>query len=201
MLFGIRPCVGGTLLIRGERKGIRSVRDAIAAGIAYLPEDRLAEGLFLEQSVERNVVAADLASLRNRAGLIPPSRLRQKSNRWLTELAIKAPSGRTPVSALSGGNQQRVVLAKWLSTRPGILMLNGPTVGVDVGSKRAIHDQLRELAARGMGILIISDDLPELAGNCNRILVMHQGRLVDELSGADCDAETIARRLTSFQSR
>jgi simple sugar transport system ATP-binding protein len=201
MLFGIRPCAGGTLLIRGERKRIRSVRDAIAAGIAYLPEDRLAEGLFLEQSVERNVVAADLASLRNRAGLIPPSRLRQESNRWLTELAIKAPSGRIPVSALSGGNQQRVVLAKWLSTRPGILILNGPTVGVDVGSKQAIHDQLRELAARGMGILIISDDLPELAGNCNRILVMHQGRLVDELSGADCDAETIAGRLTSFQSR
>jgi simple sugar transport system ATP-binding protein len=201
MLFGIRPCAGGTLLIRGERKRIRNVRDAIAAGIAYLPEDRLAEGLFLEQSVERNVVAADLASLRNRAGLIPPSRLRQESNRWLTELAIKAPSGRIPVSALSGGNQQRVVLAKWLSTRPGILILNGPTVGVDVGSKQAIHDQLRELAARGMGILIISDDLPELAANCNRILVMHQGRLVDELSGADCDADSIARRLTSFQSR
>jgi simple sugar transport system ATP-binding protein len=147
------------------------------------------------------VVAADLASLRNRAGLIPPSRLRQESNRWLTELAIKAPSGRIPVSALSGGNQQRVVLAKWLSTQPGILILNGPTVGVDVGSKQAIHEQLRELAARGRGILIISDDLPELAGNCNRILVMHQGRLVDELSGADCDAETIAGRLTSFQSR
>jgi simple sugar transport system ATP-binding protein len=201
MLFGIQPCSGGTLLIRGEKKRIGNVRDAIAAGIAYLPEDRLAEGLFLEQSVERNVVAADLASLRNRAGLIPPSRVRQETARWLTELAIKAPSGQIPVSALSGGNQQRVVLAKWLSTRPGILILNGPTVGVDVGSRQAIHDQLRELAARGMGILLISDDPPELAANCNRILVMHQGRVVDEFSGGECDGDTIARRLSSFQSR
>ncbi len=201
MLFGIRPCVGGTLLIRGERKAIRSVQDAMAAGIAYVPEDRLAEGLFLKQSIERNMVAANLPSLRNRAGLIPPSRLREESNRWLKELAIKAPTGQIPVDALSGGNQQRVVLAKWLATQPSILILNGPTVGVDVGSKQVIHDQLRELATRGMGILMISDDLSELAGNCNRILIMHQGQLVDELSGADCDADQLAGRLTSFPSR
>jgi simple sugar transport system ATP-binding protein len=201
MLFGVRPCRRGGLSIRGARKRIRNVQDAIAAGIAYLPEDRLAEGLFLDQSVERNTVAANLASLRNRAGLLPPSRIEEEARRWLTELAIETPSGRIPVSALSGGNQQRVVLAKWLSTKPSILILNGPTVGVDVGSRQAIHDKLRELAAGGMGILLISDDLPELAHNCNRILVMHQGRVVDELSGADCDGEAIARHLTALRSR
>jgi simple sugar transport system ATP-binding protein len=195
MLFGIQPCTGGTLLIRGERKRIRSVRDAMAAGIAYLPEDRLAEGLFLEQSVERNVVAADLASLRNRAGLIPPSRLRLESNRWLTELAIKAPSGQIPVSALSGGNQQRVVLAKWLSTQPGILILNGPTVGVDIGSKIDIHAKIKELAKRGVGVIIASDDTGELINTCSRILFMHKGQIVDELMAEHCEEDDIVARL------
>jgi len=195
-LFGVQPCRRGEVFLRGERRRIRSVQDALSAGIAHVPEDRLREGLFLDQSVEMNTIAANLRPLRNRLGLILPSRVRELVSRRLEQLAVLTPSSRIPVRALSGGNQQRVVLAKWLSRDPDILILNGPTAGIDVASKEGIHQMLRGLAARGMGILLLSDDLPELAANCRRILILHQGRITRELMDEECSEDTIARHLT-----
>lgn len=196
-LFGMQPCRSGDMFVRGERRVIRSIQDAIAAGIAYVPEDRLTEGLFLAQSVERNVVAANLLNLRNRFGLVSLRRLIEHASHRLTELGVTFSSRRIPVKTLSGGNQQRVVLAKWLATKPEILILNGPTVGVDIGSKQEIHKMFQQLAANGIGIIMISDDLPELAQNCNRILILSKGRLSHELKGSECDESRIEHHLAN----
>ena len=111
------------------------------------------------------------------------------------KLSIKIDKANDPVSSLSGGNQQKVVLAKWLTTKPRVLILNGPTVGVDIGAKAAIMDILRNEAKRGIGILLISDDIPELVSVCNRVVVMHRGRVVDEIAGADVNENVISRVL------
>jgi len=196
-LFGVQPCRSGEIFVHSERRTIRSIQGAMAAGIAYVSEDRLAQGLFLPQSVERNTTVAKLRRLRNRFGLVCPRKLSEHASRWLTKLDIIVPSIQIPVQSLSGGNQQRVVLAKWLSVNPEILILNGPTVGIDVGSKQEIHKMLTELAAKGMGIIMISDDLAELAQNCNRILILRKGRLCHELKGQGCDESTIEHHLSN----
>jgi len=196
-LFGMQPCRSGDMFVRGERRVIRSIQDAIAVGIAYVPEDRLTEGLFLAQSVERNVVAANLLNLRNRFSLVSLRRLIEHASHRLTELGVTFSSRGIPVKTLSGGNQQRVVLAKWLATKPEILVLNGPTVGVDIGSKQEIHKLFQQLAANGIGIIMISDDLPELAQNCNRILILSKGRLSHELKGSECDESRIEHHLAN----
>jgi simple sugar transport system ATP-binding protein len=196
-LFGLESASSGLILIRGQPHTIRNPQDAMAAGIAYVPEDRLTEGLFLTQSVERNLVAARLDPVRDRRGWIRPAAITRHVDEWLAKLDIQAASGRMPVNALSGGNQQRVLLARWLATCPDILILNGPTVGVDVGSKEGIHRKLRALASEGMGIMMISDDLPELTQNCVRVLVMQEGRIVHEWKRGE-DPDQLGRHLTSF---
>jgi simple sugar transport system ATP-binding protein len=199
MLFGLRRPLSGDVFLHGERTELRSVRDAMAAGVAYVPEDRLTEGLFLEQPVEDNLLAASLDALSGRAGLLAPARIHEQVRHWLDALDIRTESPRTPAWALSGGNQQRVVLGRWLATAPALLILNGPTVGVDVGSREGIHRRLRELAAGGLGILLISDDLPELVETSHRVLVLHQGAIVDELRGDDCREEALALRLSRLE--
>lgn len=199
ILFGLRRPRFGEVFIRGKRTELRSVRDAIAAGVAYVPEDRLTEGLFLEQPVEDNLHAASLDASSNRAGLLSPAKIREQVRHWLDALDIRTESPRAPAWALSGGNQQRVVLGRWLATAPALLILNGPTVGVDVGSRDGIHTRLRDLAAAGLGILLISDDLPELVETCHRVLVLHQGAVVDELRGEDCREEALALRLSRLE--
>jgi simple sugar transport system ATP-binding protein len=113
----------------------------------------------------------------------------------MTGLRIQAPSARMPVASLSGGNQQKVVLGRWLATQAKILILNGPTVGIDVGAKSDVHAKIRELARQGMAVLLISDDLPELVEVCRRILLMHRGRIVKELAAAECAEDTLAAEL------
>ena len=175
-LFGLEPADSGRIEIGGQTVRMRTVQDAIRAGIAYVPEDRLTEGVFAEQSIERNIAISGLSSLAGRLGWIKPASLRRVVGQWMTELRIQAPSARMPVASLSGGNQQKVVLGRWLATQAKILILNGPTVGIDIGAKSEVHEKIRELARKGMAVLLISDDLPELAEVCHRILVMHRGR-------------------------
>jgi simple sugar transport system ATP-binding protein len=182
-LFGLRPHDRGAIRVEGVERRIDSIQRAIRAGIAYVPEDRVSEGLFLSQSIARNVSVSVLGSLRGRGGLVDFSRVRELVQRWVKALAIATPDPELPVQSLSGGNQQRVVLARWLSTRARVLILNGPTVGVDIGSKADIHAKLKELAAGGLGIIVISDDLPELVQHCNRVLVMEKGRVVASMAG------------------
>ncbi len=182
-LFGMRPGYGGAIRLGGRPVRLDSVRRAIAHGIAYVPEDRLTEGLFLPETIDRNIIAASLGAL-SRFGLLRARPAAAAAARTIREMAIATPTGSRPVMQLSGGNQQRVVIGRWLLQAPRLLILNGPTVGVDVGSKAGIHAAIRALAEQqGLGVLMISDDLPELVGHCNRVLVMHRGRLLAEQPG------------------
>jgi simple sugar transport system ATP-binding protein len=190
-LFGVSPPEEGEIRLEGRPVRIGSVQNAIRLGISYVPENRLVQGLVMNQSVGRNVVVTVLGRLLNRLGLIEPARVRDAIRRWVDELAIKAPSVDAPVQTLSGGNQQRVVLAKWLATRPKLLILDGPTVGIDVAAKSAIHEIIRRLAGQGIAIIMISDEIPEVFQNCNRALVMRKGRLIAEFDTARTTQEEI----------
>jgi len=194
-IFGIHPADSGTITVAGKRRTIGSIRDAVNAGIGYVPEDRLTQGLFLDVSIADNLIASSLDSYRTRSGLLDRGRIRRSIGELFRRLRIQAPNVGAVVRSLSGGNAQRVVLAKWLDGRPSILVLNGPTVGVDIGSKEEIITILREQAAAGMGVIVISDDIPELVTSCHRILIVHEGRLVAELSDDEIDANEIQRRM------
>lgn len=196
-IFGIHPADSGTITVAGKEHRIGSIRDAVEAGIGYVPEDRLTQGLFLNVSIADNIVAASLDSYRTRTGLLDRRSIRRSIADLFARLRIQAPNVAAVVRSLSGGNAQRVVLAKWLNRRPSILILNGPTVGVDIGSKEEIVAILREQAAAGMGIIVISDDIPELVTSCHRILIVHDGRLVSELAGDEIDADQIQRRMAA----
>ncbi len=198
-LFGLTPPDAGTIEIGGEAMRPGNVQEAMARGIAYVPEDRLSEGLFLDQSIERNISLATLESFARWGGWLNLGHMRETARRWMSALSIAAPSAALPVQSLSGGNQQKVVLARWLAGRTRILVLNGPTVGVDVGAKAEIHGKLVELAHKGMGILVISDDLHELASLCRRVLVMHRGRMVDELAMSEANESLLAARLSELE--
>lgn len=196
-IFGIAPADSGLIEVRGHAVRIRSINDAVHAGIGYVPEDRLTQGLFLEASIADNIIAASLDNHRGRFGLLDTGGIRSAIADLFSRLRIQAPNVSAVVRSLSGGNAQRVVLAKWLGRHPSILLLNGPTVGVDVGSKEEIIQILREQAAEGMGIMVISDDIPELITSCHRILIVHAGRITSELSGDSIDADEIQRRMAA----
>ena len=181
-LFGIRPADGGVVRVDGHPVAIGSVHAAIAAGIGYVPADRLVEGLFLDQSIERNVVAGSVDRLVGRLNFLRRSAAAQLVSRSLGDLRVRMSGPQAKARSLSGGNQQKVVLAKWLARAPRILILNSPTVGVDVGSKHEILEMLRVRAREGMAVIVISDDVPELLAVCHRVLVVRRGRLVAELA-------------------
>ncbi|MFZ4656501.1 MAG: sugar ABC transporter ATP-binding protein [Caldilineaceae bacterium] len=195
-LFGMHPTSSGTITVDGQRVAIRSTADAIHHGIGYIPEDRLTEGLFLEQSIGRNVVVRTLDQLLDRFGLLDRKQMDGQVDHWIDALRIKAGSPTLPVKTLSGGNQQRVVVAKWLASRPKVLILNGPTMGVDIGSKEELHAIMKELASQGMGLIVISDDLPELLQSCNRILLMRRGRIAEEIHPQQSNETQLAAKLT-----
>jgi simple sugar transport system ATP-binding protein len=192
-LFGMLPIDTGKISMDGKPVTIRSIQNAIDHGIGYVPEDRLSEGLFLEQTISRNVVVRVIDRLHSNIGLTDPQKVKGQVNAWIDSLRIKTSNPELPVKTLSGGNQQRVVLAKWLASQPRLMILNGPTVGVDIGSKDELHDMMRRLASEGMGLLVISDDIPELLQTCNRILLMRHGQIVDEIR----PEETTENRLTA----
>ena len=180
-LFGIGPAESGEILVDNKPVHIGSVQDAVNAGIAYVPENRLVQGLFMRQPVADNIIVTILASLRSKFRLLDRKKCQQSITDWITQLEIKVSNPEVTVSTLSGGNQQRVVIAKWLAASPKILILDSPTVGIDVVAKSAILDFIRSLAARGLGVLLISDEIPELINNTNRILIMRSGRIKNEI--------------------
>jgi simple sugar transport system ATP-binding protein len=179
-LFGRSRPDSGTIQISGRTLQFASNRDAIAAGISYVSEDRLSLGLIQPQSIADNAVMAVLAKLSNRLRLISDQKKSDAAGQGLANLKVKFGAVENPVSTLSGGNQQRVVLAKWLATNPKILILDCPTVGVDVGARAGIYQIVRELADKGLAILMISDEVPEVHFNADRILHMAAGRIVGE---------------------
>lgn len=180
-LFGVKPADSGTISLGGKEIRIRSIQDAIKAGIGYLPEDRLTQGLFLEKSIGDNIIAGSLDKHAIVFGVLNRRAVSATIQSMFERLKIKAKNISSPVNSLSGGNAQRVVLGKVLANQPKVLILNGPTVGVDIGSKEQILEILRNEANRGMGIIVISDDSPELVSVCNRVLVVRQGEIVRNL--------------------
>ncbi|HYD43556.1 MAG TPA: sugar ABC transporter ATP-binding protein [Anaeromyxobacter sp.] len=192
-LFGIRPAERGEILVDGRPARIRSVQDAVGAGIAYVPENRLVQGLVMKHSVAANATAAILDRLLGPLGLVDPARRAEAAAHWIKTLGVKVSDPAVAVQTLSGGNQQKVVIGKWLATEPRILILDSPTVGVDVGAKSTIHDHVRGLAARGMAVLLITDEVSEAVANANRILIMRAGRIRGELGTAGVEADQVQR--------
>jgi len=190
VLFGITPADSGQILIDGRPATIRSPQDAMALGIAYVPEDRKNQGLLTAMNVRENITLAVLRQLLN--GVFVNLRAEGRvASEFINTLRIRASSLEQRVNELSGGNQQKVVVAKWLACKPRVLILDEPTRGIDVGAKAEIHRLMSELAQRGMAILMISSELPEILGMSDRILVIRQGQVVAEFDRAHATQEKI----------
>jgi rhamnose transport system ATP-binding protein len=190
VLFGLTPADAGTIAIDGTARTIRTPSDAVRLGIGYVPEDRRQHGVIGAMSVAANTSLASLGRLA-RFGLLDRAAERAEAQRFVGEFAIRTPSIDAPVGTLSGGNQQKVALARWLATKPRLLILDEPTQGVDIGAKAEIHRLIRALAADGLAILLISSELTELLGLAHRIGVMRGGRLVGELDHAEATEERL----------
>lgn len=196
-LFGVLQSESGQTVIDGKATKIRNIGDAVRAGIGYVPEDRLTQGLFMDKSIADNMIASSLDRHRRASGILDSKKIAQTIADQFKKLRIKAPNVEAPVRSLSGGNAQRVVLAKWLANGPKVLMLNGPTVGVDVGSKEEILAILRAQAATGTAIIVISDDVSELVSVCNRIIVVQQGRISATFTGDYIAVEAIQEEMAA----
>jgi simple sugar transport system ATP-binding protein len=179
-LFGMNPPTLGEIRLNGRPLALKTNAQAIDEGIAYVSEDRLTLGLVLEQPISSNILVTVLDKLANGFGLVPEAVRQRTAQAWIDDLAIKAPNAENAVKTLSGGNQQRVVLAKWMATQPKLLILDSPTVGVDIAAKDGIYEVVKSLAAKGVAILLISDEIPEVFYHAHRVLVMRRGRIVDQ---------------------
>ena len=199
-VFGLTPADEGEILVRGTPVRITCPADAIANGIAYVPEDRRRHGVVLEMPVSENVTLAALGNL-SRFGAFDFRRERELAADYTQRLGVKTPSIRALVSTLSGGNQQKVALSRWLVTKPAVLILDEPTQGIDVGAKSEIHELMMALAEQGVAILMISSELPEILGMSDRIAVMHGGTIVSVLDRAEATPERVLARALGEQTR
>lgn len=190
ILFGITPADSGEIILNGETLQIRSPREAIARGIAYVPEDRRRHGVILEMPIAQNMTMASYPRFFPN-GWLRLNAEHQLAENFIRDLGIKAFSSDAPGGSLSGGNQQKVSVARWLATQPKFLILDEPTQGVDVGAKSEIHKIIRGLAKEGLAVLMISSDLPEVLGMSDRVAVMRNGKLVDIFEKQDADAHSV----------
>ena len=194
-VFGIDSYDAGRVLMRGRGLRRASPTAAMAAGIGFVPEDRRQQGLVMDMSVQQNMALASLARLR-RGGLVRSSAERSFAADWAVRLNLKYGRLADPVSRLSGGNQQKVVLAKWLGRHPSLLIVDEPTRGIDIATKAEVHRLLVRLAREGVAILMISSELPEVLGVGDRILVMREGRLTAEFGHDEASEEKIIAAAT-----
>ena len=199
-IFGIDPREAGEVRVQGHVLAPLSPQATMTAGLGLVPEDRRQQGLVMDMSIERNANLAILNRLR-KGWLMNREAEADNARTWTQKLQLKAHSLHDPASSLSGGNQQKVVLAKWLATSPSVLIVDEPTRGIDVGAKAEVHRTLSELAASGLAVLMISSDLPEVLGMANRILVMREGELVGEISRADASEEAVMYLATGQHKR
>jgi rhamnose transport system ATP-binding protein len=189
-IFGIDRYDAGAVQVGGRSLKRGSPTSAMAAGVGFVPEDRRQHGLVMEQSIARNVALASLRRL-TRLGLLPGRTERAFATDWAKRLQVKYSRITSPVTFLSGGNQQKVVLAKWLSRRPTVLIVDEPTRGIDIGTKAEVHRLIGSLAREGVAVLMISSELPEVLSVADRILVMHEGRLAAEFRHDEATEEKI----------
>jgi rhamnose transport system ATP-binding protein len=194
-LFGLTSPDRGRVLLDGRQVRIRSADDAIRLKIAYVPEDRQRQGALLPLSIQDNIALASLKSLSHR-GFTSTTRTRLTAQHWIEQLQIRTSGAAQSLEELSGGNQQKVVLAKWLQTQPKVLILDEPTKGIDVGSKAAVYKIMAELVQRGLAVILVSSELPEVLGMADRIAVMRRGRLRACFERADATPEVLVRAAT-----
>lgn len=191
-IFGYHAAESGEIFIDGRKVEIRSVKDGIANGIGYVPPERNVQGLFMEQSIADNISITSWKKHSSALGFVNEKSIDESVDHWVQELSIKINDTKDDMRTLSGGNAQKCVLAKWLSLDLKVLILNGPTVGVDIGAKYDIYKLAKKLAENGLAVIIISDDIREILSNCNRVLVMKQGRLVAERMTSELDEVSLS---------
>ena len=191
-LFGITRPSGGTVRIDGEAAEIRSPADAVGRGIVYVPEDRGKQGAITALPIFQNVTLPSLGRT-SRNGFLRLAEEFKLAREYTQRLDLRAASLDTNVGNLSGGNQQKVVIAKWLATQPKVIILDEPTKGIDIGSKAAVHEFMAELAGQGLAVIMVSSEIPEVLGMSDRVIVMREGRIVAELAGEDLAPETLVR--------
>ncbi|RUS65038.1 sugar ABC transporter ATP-binding protein [Pseudorhodobacter sp. E13] len=192
-LYGITKPSKGAVRIDGDVRIIRSPADAVAHGIVYVPEDRGRQGAITALPIYQNVTLPSLGRT-SRHGFLRLAQEFALAREYTARLDLRAASLETAVGNLSGGNQQKVVIAKWLATQPRVIILDEPTKGIDIGSKAAVHEFMAELAAEGLAVIMVSSEIPEVLGMSDRVIVMREGRIVDELQGAALTPETLVRR-------
>jgi ribose transport system ATP-binding protein len=194
-IFGSLKVDSGVIKINGKKVKIKTPIDAKSYGIGFITEDRKSEGLILDFSIEDNILLTDAKGL-SQFGVLKASEINSRVNDLIKQINIKTNTSKQPVKSLSGGNQQKVVFAKWLQTKPEILILDEPTRGVDVGAKKEIYNIIIELATQGVSVILISSDLPEVISLSNRIVVMREGRLGGILHGDEVTQENIMKIAT-----
>jgi simple sugar transport system ATP-binding protein len=191
-LFGIYPADSGSIRVEGSPFSIKSVQDAVKAGIAYVPEDRLTEGLVMNYPIKDNITLVTLDRYRNKMTFLDNGKINKIAGAWVNTLSIKTENPANLVSTLSGGNQQKIVLAKWLEVNPKVLILDGPTVGIDIGAKAGIFKTLKEMIrTKGMGVLLISDEIKEIASYSHRVMIFRNGRIARILQKKEISEEYI----------
>ena len=192
-ICGLRAITSGEILLHGKPQAIRNYADAVNAGLVYLSEDRKGSGVFLDLSIAQNISVLNLDALTGRLGLIDSGTEAKLASDFARKLNIRMGSVDAPVSSLSGGNQQKVAIAKQLAVQPKVIVMDEPTRGIDVGAKSEIHTLLRELASSGIGIIVISSELPELLGLCDRVIVIREGTVAGELDAEAMSEEAVIR--------
>jgi len=200
-LFGLDPSATGEVFVRGKRVRIRSARDAMALGLGFVPEDRKRQGLVLQMRARENATLPTLESLARPGGLVRMRAERELAKTYLQPLRMRESAIEAPTAGLSGGNQQKLVLTKWLAANSNILLLDEPTRGVDVGAKAEMHAWIDQLASKGAAVLLISSELPELLNLSTRILVLRAGRIVGEVMRKDATQDLLLRLMTGLETR
>ncbi|HKV59152.1 MAG TPA: sugar ABC transporter ATP-binding protein [Ktedonobacteraceae bacterium] len=190
VLFGIDQAESGEMWLKGKRVRVRSPQQAMHNGIAYVPEDRHQQGLVMNFSISANVTLAILQQV-SRLGLVDPRREQKIANEYARQLSVRSAGVEQLVNALSGGNQQKVVLGKWLATNPSVLILDEPTRGIDVGAKAEVHRIISELAGSGLAIILISSELPEVLAMADRVIVLHEGRVTGTFARSEATQERV----------
>lgn len=195
-LCGIDPVLSGDVWLNGEKQNFKNYRNAVDKGICYLTEDRKTQGLFLDMTIKSNMTSANLKAVSK--GMWLQEKMEESLvETYVDQLSIKIAGIEYPISSLSGGNQQKCLLGRWLSIGPKIIIMDEPTRGIDVGAKSEIHNLLRKLAEEGVGVIIVSSELPEVIGVSDRVIVVHEGKLAGELTESTMITEENIMRLAS----
>lgn len=197
-IFGLRKKTGGQIFIDGKAVAIRSAKDAVAHKLALVPENRKEQGLILSMSCENNISVAKLPRIANRLRVVSSKKTRAIYDEYEKALSISSPGPKQKVIYLSGGNQQKIVIGKWMSLEPEILILDEPTRGIDVGAKAEIYKLIDKLAADGMAVIVISSEMPEILGICDRIITIADGRLTGEFAGEEQTEHNLIQGITVY---